>query len=389
MDGDESTTTFPRVPGAGAGPQVDERPTPHPGHPGGGHPVPGFRPGDRAPEPRRRTGRLWLRLVAIIGIIALVLAAVLVGGFLYLQHKYDSNIERFDAFQGLEDKDRPVVVAKDAQNILLLGSDSRISAGDASAWVRGAQRTDAIMLVHIPADRQNVTVTSIPRDSWVNIPGHGMNKINAGFSFGGPALEVKTIEAYTGVRIDHVVVLDFDGFQQVTDDLGGVRITIPDDSYDSARRKHWKAGTYTMDGETALTYVRQRHGLPGGDFDRVKRQQNWIRAIATKTLSKDTLTNPMTLTSVLGSITKAASVDDGFSIGEMRSTALSLRDVKVKDITFMTAPLDGTGWSPDGKQSIVKLNKAGNKSLWKAYKDDTVSEWLAAHPDAALGKTVR
>ncbi len=195
-----------------------------------------------------------------------------------MQHDLDQNIERIgDPFGPLVEEERPKAVVADAMNILLLGSDSRIST-DPGAWIRGAQRTDAIMVAHIPADRSAVTVTSIPRDSWVSIPGNGKNKINAAFSFGGPTLMVKTVEKYTGVRIDHVVIVDFEGFKDITDELDGVRINVAASTSDE--RSAFAAGPQTMDGETALKYVRQRHNLPGGDFDRVKRQQNWIRAVA-------------------------------------------------------------------------------------------------------------
>jgi LCP family protein required for cell wall assembly len=271
-------------------------------------------------------------------------------------------------------------------NILLLGSDSRIST-DPGAWTRGAQRTDAIMIAHIPDDRSAVTVTSIPRDSWVTIPGHGKNKINAGFSFGGPTLMVKTVEKLTGVRIDHVVIVDFEGFQEITDDLGGVNINVSKATKDG--RASFAAGPQTMDGETALNYVRQRHNLPGGDFDRVKRQQNWIRAVALKTLNKGTLTNPLTVNAVLDSLTSSIAADDAFSIGKMRSLALSLRKVRGDDLTFLTAPVAGTGRSPDGKQSIVNLDAGANRALWKSVAADDLDTWLAAHPDAALGRSVR
>jgi LCP family protein required for cell wall assembly len=340
------------------------------------------------PERPRRRGRLAFRLLGIFVILGLLLAAGGVGTVLWLQRGYDHNIERFgDPFVTIPDAARPKTVVAGAMNILLLGSDSRISAGDPGAWSVGAQRTDAIMIAHVPADRSGVTVTSIPRDSWVNIPGHGLNKINAGFSFGGPSLEVQTVEKLTGVRIDHVVIVDFDGFKEITDKLGGVKINVAQSTGDN--RGSFKAGLQTMDGATALNYVRQRHNLPGGDFDRVKRQQNWIRAVALKTLDKGTLTNPLKLNGVLDALTQSIAADDGFSIGDMRSLAISLRDVRGSDLTFLTAPVAGTGRSPDGKQDIVKLDSAANQDLWKAVKDDTVNDWLAAHPNSGLGSSVR
>lgn len=358
--------------------QLGEAPTTSPiGLPGTPSPAP----------PRSRRRRLLVRILVVVVVLGLVLAGVGAGTYFWFQHRLDGNIERIgDPFTALPEVERPKAVAHGATNILLLGSDSRIST-DPAAWTRGAQRTDAIMIAHVPADRSGVTVTSIPRDSWVTIPGHGKNKINAGFSFGGPTLMVKTVEQYTGVRIDHVVIVDFEGFKDITDELGGVRINVAKSTSDE--RSSFKAGPQTMDGETALNYVRQRHNLPGGDFDRVKRQQNWIRAVAVKTLDRGTLTSPGKLTGVLDSATKSIAADDGFSIGAMRSLAVSLRSVRGEDLTFLTAPVSGTGRSPDGKQSIVLLDAEANRAFWKAVATDKVDAWITDNPDAALGRSVR
>ena len=137
------------------------------------------------------------------------------------------------------------------------------------------------MVVHVQADRKAAYVVSIPRDSWVTIPGHGKAKINAAFSWGGPSLMVRTVESVTGVPIDHVVVADFTGFKTAHRPARRRRHqAIPQATSDE--RHTWTAGVHHMDGEEALDYVRQRHNLPNGDFDRVRRQQNWIRAVLRK-----------------------------------------------------------------------------------------------------------
>jgi LCP family protein required for cell wall assembly len=362
---------------ASTGPNSTDPDSPSPASTSPGSTEPDSNPDSLSPAsaPRRR-GRLAIRLLGICVALGLVLAGAGLGVALWLERGYNNNVERIgDPFEPLDEGDRPKA-APDAMNILMLGSDSRISA-DPGAWIQGAQRTDAIMIAHIPADRSTVTVTSIPRDSWVGIPGHGKNKINAGFSFGGPTLMVETVEKLTGVRLDHVVIVDFEGFKDITDDLDGVRINVS------------ATGPQTMDGETALKYVRQRHNLPGGDFDRVKRQQNWIRAVALKTLDKGTLTKPLKLNAVLNSLTSSIAADDALSVGRMRSLAISLRSVRGDDLTFLTAPVAGTGRSPDGKQSIVNLDATANRALWKAVAADELDTWLAAHPDAALGRSVR
>src|SRR5450830_1684829 len=164
------------------------------------------------PRPRHWSGKPKRSRRRKVLVVALSLLGLLVAGgaigVLVLQNRLNGNIERIgDPFAGLPT--RPAVPTPAASatsgsatpiNILMVGSDSRISAGDPAQWAAGAQRTDAIMLVHIPADRKSASLFSIPRDSWVDIPGHGQAKINAAFSWGGPALLIQTVEQLTNVR---------------------------------------------------------------------------------------------------------------------------------------------------------------------------------------------
>ncbi|MDQ1292393.1 MAG: hypothetical protein QG608_271 [Actinomycetota bacterium] len=329
----------------------------------------------------------------MLGVLVALLLALLLAAFLVFQNLkegYDRNIERFgDPFAAIDPTTRPSMApeAEDALNVLLLGSDSRVSAGDPAQWKAGAQRTDAIMIVHVDADRKHPAIISIPRDSWVPIPENGHGKINAAFSFGGPTLMVRTVEKLTGVRIDHVAIVDFTGFVTITDALGGVDITVPKDTHDS--RIDLTAGTHHLDGDTALKYVRQRYNLPGGDFDRVKRQQNWLRAVMKKLLSKDLIGHPWDLDSSLTALTKALSTDEGFTIDEMQDLAVSLKNLHADDVSFFTVPTTGTGWSPDGKQSIVKLDTEQGGTLWQAVQKDTLTDWITQNRPELLGRTVR
>jgi anionic cell wall polymer biosynthesis LytR-Cps2A-Psr (LCP) family protein len=287
--------------------------------------------------------RAWVLLF-----LSLTVVSVLASGLLLTRH-YDSNVERFgDPFVDLDAGRRPVKATRTAKSMtfLVLGSDSRISAGDPTQWRAGAQRTDAIMLLHVPADRQGVDLVSIPRDSWVEIPDHGRAKINAAFSYGGPSLMVATVERLTSVRIDHVVIADFTGFTTLTDALGGVRL-----------------GPEQMDGAQALAYVRQRHGLPGGDLDRVRRQQAWMRAVADKLIDEGGLTNPLRLNRVMNDVTQLLAVDDRLTGTKMRSTALSLRHLHSSDIRTATAPVRRTGW--EGQQNVVYLADDEAEALWR------------------------
>ncbi len=339
------------------------------------------------PPPTRR--RRWPFVVAGLVVVLLALGGGSVLAFRQTVAGYDRKIERFgDPFTQIPAKERPARASSAAAlNVLLLGSDSRISAGDPKQWAAGAQRTDAIMMVHVQADRKAAYVVSIPRDSWVEVPGRGMAKINAAFSWGGPALMVRTVEAMTGVQVDHVAVVDFDGFKQLTDDLGGVDIKISAATKD--KRATWTPGVHHMDGATALNYVRQRYNLPGGDFDRVKRQQNWIRAVFRKLSSSGTLKNPIALNRALNTLSASVATDSGFTMDRISELVTSLAGVGAGNLRFFTTPTAGTGWSPDGKQSIVKLDRVRGEQLWQAVRKDRVVDWFRTyHPDL-LPETLR
>ncbi|HLS62962.1 MAG TPA: LCP family protein [Ruania sp.] len=338
--------------------------------------------------------RAKLALIISLSLIGVLVVGV-VGAVLFVQHRLDGAMERFDDPFADLGTDRPTAPRStddqsetaDPVNILILGSDSRISAGDPSQWQAGAQRTDAIMIASISGDRESVTVMSIPRDSWVPIRGYGDNKINAAYSFGGPTLMIQTVEDLTGIRIDHMVLTDFDSFQDITDELGGVEITLTQPL--QVHGQTIAAGTHTLTGEQALAYTRQRHGLSGGDFSRVQRQQNWIRAMMTAAFDRDVLRNPVALTDLLTVVAENVSVDEGFSIGEMRDLALSSRNLSRGNVQFITAPVLGTGWSPDGRQSIVNLDPEAMEDLCQAFAEDRVAAYLQDHPEVVrLGSSV-
>lgn len=338
-----------------------------------------------------RHRRRWVTVVALAfaGILVVVGGTVAVYGW-----RLNANLVRFgDPFEGLTD--RPTAVAPTvspgeeepapgtAMNVLVLGSDSRISAGDPASWEAGAQRTDTIMLVHLPASGRGAYVMSIPRDSWVPIPGHGVAKINAAYSYGGPTLLIQTVEELTNVRIDHFAVTDFDSFAALTDTLGGVDLTLKEDLY--SRKGHEllvPAGDRTLNGEQALIWVRERYSLTRGDFDRVQRQQAWLRAIMEKVSEQGILDDPTRTLAFLTEASKSVSVDSGVTIGVLKDLATRMRGVHGKDVRFLTVPIAGTGRSPDGTQSIVNLARPAFDHLMEAVAADQVDQFLATNPKA-------
>jgi LCP family protein required for cell wall assembly len=255
-------------------------------------------------------------------------------------------------------------------NYVLLGSDSRDPGNE------GNGRSDTMMLVHLNAKRTKAYIVSFPRDMYVNIPGYGKNKINAAFAFGGAPLAVRTLENLTEVRMDHVVLIDFEGFIRLTEDLHGV--TVTNKTAFTSHGFDYPKGKITIAGEEALWFVRERHQLPGGDLDRAENQRNVIKAVVQKGLSAKVISDPATFTTFIGNVAKHLTVDNELSDGEIRRTALSLR-LGAKDIELLQAPISGFGTSRDG-QSIDVVDTAKLAELSTALKKDKLSEYLKKYP---------
>ena len=331
----------------------------------------------------RRPGRGWR--IALLSVLAIFLVLTLATGglALWVRHSIASGMEFIaDPFADIPTRAPQQKVAageEPAVNILVLGTDSRTSASDPSQWKEGAQRTDAIMIVQVSGDRKTVSVMSIPRDSWVEIPGHGQGKINAAYSYGGPSLTIHTVENLTGIHIDHFAVANFESFVALTDEIGGVRVNLK--TPQRLAGKELGAGAQVLDGQQALAYTRERSSLPNGDFDRVKRQQTWMRSIVSRVLTNGTLSSPTALYSFLKTASRTVAVDESFTLNQMQSLALETRHLHSNDIRFMTVPTAGTGTSTDG-QSIVTLDADADTPLFKAFAEDRVSAYLTEHPDA-------
>ena len=331
----------------------------------------------------RRPGRGWR--IALLSVLAIFLVLTLATGglALWVRHSIASGMEFIaDPFADIPTRAPQQKVAageEPAVNILVLGTDSRTSASDPSQWKEGAQRTDAIMIVQVSGDRKTVSVMSIPRDSWVEIPGHGQGKINAAYSYGGPSLTIHTVENLTGIHIDHFAVANFESFVALTDEIGGVRVNLK--TPQTLAGKELGAGAQVLDGQQALAYTRERSSLPNGDFDRVKRQQTWMRSIVSRVLTNGTLSSPTALYSFLKTASRTVAVDESFTLNQIQSLALETRHLHSNDIAFMTVPTAGTGTSTDG-QSIVTLDADADAPLFKAFAEDRVSAYLTEHPDA-------
>lgn len=323
-------------------------------------------------------------MTAAAGVLALVGGL----GAYWLYNRLPGKVERIDGvFAGLPEQQRPTKepAVATAVTFLLVGSDSRDGQGttgtEAGGQVEpGAQRSDTMMLFHLAADRSNATMVSLPRDSWVPIPGKGTMKLNAAYSLGGPTLLVQTVEALSGVRIDHYAVIDFAGFKTIVDNIGGVDVRVAAATKGGATT--FTAGLNHLDGNAALDYVRQRHGLPEGDFDRVRRQQNLLRAVLTRVAEMDPFHHPVTMVDLINEATKVISVDSGLTDGALRSLGMSMSGLRGGTVGFMTAPVTGTGMQ--GSQSVVYLDKGGCAQLWTAIRSDAVPGYLRTNPAQQL-----
>jgi LCP family protein required for cell wall assembly len=346
-----------------------------------------------AEDGARPPGRRWLRRTLVtVGVLGLVLAVAIGGGLWFVSNRYGGNIERVSqVFDGLDEQSRPAPasptgdaaeVAGDPITFLLVGSDTRAEVAPGEL---PDARSDAIMIARFAADRTHAQVISIPRDSWVDIPGHGKNKINAAYAFGGPTLLIQTVEQLTGVRIDHYAAIDFAGLIQVTDDLGGIDVVVPQTTSNGPYT--FTAGPNHLNGDQARWYVGQRYDLPGGDFDRVKRQQNYLRAMFTKLFSQQVFTSPGRLDSTLLAVTNAVAVDDDLGNGQLLSMAYSLRDLTPADVQFFTAPVLGTG--TEGSASVVYLDANTGQRMWGYLQTDSLGPNADEFGDEALPETPR
>lgn len=333
-------------------------------------------PDDERPT-RTRRSRV-LPKVAIGAALAVVLA--LGGFFTYagsVDHAVETNLQQADELppdipEEPGDVPRPPksASASAAINYVIIGSDSRTADP-------GQGRSDVLMVLHLDGDRRGASLISFPRDMYVAIPGHGKNKINAAYAFGGAPLTVRTLEALLDVRMDHVAIIDFTGFIALTDELGGVTVDNP---YASVSQGYdFPVGEVTVRGEQALAYVRERHQLPGGDLSRAERQRLVVQAMLAKVGSKDVLLNPVKLNRFVGAAARQVTVDRDLTPAQLRKTALSVR-FKPDDIISIQAPIDGFGTSPSG-QSIDKVDTDKLRELKKALQQDGMEDYGARYPN--------
>ena len=321
--------------------------------------------------PRRASGRR-------VGRAALVLLVVLAVALGALYGVLDSRLRRVAALG--DEAGRPA--GGRGTNWLIVGSDSREGLSPAARERLGTgfaagRRTDTIMIMHLPGAGGSPTLVSLPRDSYVPIPGHGRNKLNAAFAFGGPRLLAQTVEQATGLRMDHYMEIGFSGFAGLVDAVGGVTMCI-----DRPVRDRWsgldirKAGCQQLDSKQALAYVRSRHAFAGGDLDRARHQREFIGALVKKATSPAVLLNPFKVISLAGAGAAALTVNQGDHLYHLARLTFAMRALNGKDGSTVTVPVRGTG-SVAGAGSVVFWDRDRALALFQALNTDKPVKGLA------------
>lgn len=340
---------------------------------------------------RRR--RRWLRYTAI-GVAVVVLGAAGVGWAAY--EKLNGNITADnDAAAELAryEKERPTALVRGAQNILLIGSDSR--AGDGNAQYgrdSGTERSDTTILLHLAADRRSATAVSLPRDLMVDVPScrrpdgtrtePTFAMFNSAFQTGGSACTIRTVEKLTNIRVDHHMVVDFNGFKEMVDAVDGVRVCLKEPIDDKEAKLKLPAGKVTLNGEQALGYVRARKSIgDGSDTDRMDRQQRFLGALVNKVRSNDVLLNPAKLYPVLDAATSSLTTDPALaSLRGLYDLVRGMRDIPTERVQFLTVPRTSYVYNanrdqlvkPEAEKLFTRLRADAPVAVAKDLPEDSV-----------------
>jgi LCP family protein required for cell wall assembly len=314
-----------------------------------------------------------------LGLFLLALTTLGTAVFYLVGENIGENVKRVpDVFGPIDPATRPA--ENKSLTFLLVGTDSRSVDPAAETDVdTDAAHSDVLMIARLNADRTVAAVASIPRDSWVDIPGHGRGRINSAYALGGPPLLIRTVEDLTQIRIDHFAVIDFAGFEFIVDSVGGIHIDV--DTTTTSDGVTLRRGRDHLDGREALAYVRE-HGVADRDLDRGQRQQKALRALVTQVADRQMLSSPAGTLALLDAASRAVSVDDTLSNGGLRTLASNLQGVDPAAMTFVRAPVAAVG--ARGPHAPVDLDTTQAAQLWSALRSDSVAAYADMYPDDTL-----
>ena len=315
-----------------------------------------------------RPGRRGRRIALILGTAVVVLIAGTAGTYFWMNGKLN----------------RPVTLPATSltsagTNWLITGSDSRAGLSRAEidalhvGFDEGTLNSDSIMLLHMGSGRP--VLISIPRDSYVNIPGHGWNKINAALAYGGANLLIQTVQNVTGLKIDHYMGIGFGGLVAVVNKIGGVQICLKTAISDSYSGVNLSAGCHNLNGDQALAFVRDRHSFATEDLQRIQDQRAFLSALLHKATSPGVYLNPFTALPFGSTAASSMSVDTGTSLLDLLHAASALRDPQTG-----TVPIASNNYHTNAGDSVL-WNKTLATELFTALKNDS------AVPKSLLGGT--
>ncbi|MGH8968515.1 MAG: LCP family protein [Actinomycetes bacterium] len=335
----------------------------------------------------RGVARRMLPALAMAMALALAGLVLLVSGTGYgLLAWSDAGIERVDAFSGVTD--RPAPDAAGATTFLLVGSDTRTGMTKAeqrrlhvgNERTAAGRRADTMMVVHVSAEREGMTVVSLPRDSYVTIPEHRTDdgdtvperrdKLNAAYSAGGAPLTVATVERSTGLRMDHYLEVDFLGFERLVDSVGGVTVCSPTKLRDRKAGLRLPAGVSHVDGETGLAYVRARNLDARADLGRIERQQRFLAAMAHRVTSRDVLLDPRVLVRFLDAALGAVRADPDLERRELVELATRSRHLSGRQVRFLTVPIADPSHRSGDVGAVALWDERAAAGLFASLRDD-------------------
>jgi LCP family protein required for cell wall assembly len=329
------------------------------------------------------TKRKRIVIVSVSAGMAALLAVIAIGGLILMRH-FNGNLRQYNLKESGLLGQQPVDTHPQAENILVLGSDTRIGQGSGFGTGLVTDQSDTTMIIHIPASRKWAEVMSIPRDSWVDIPacmmGNGQMsapqqfKINEAFALGnlygnhtalGVACTIKTIEQDTGIYIDHFVVVNFTGFKDMVAALGGVPECNPAPINDPLSGLHLTAGHHLLTPRQALGYVRARYSLgDGSDLERIGRQQAFMSSLIARV--QDKMLDPLAIYRFLDAATQSLTIDSQLGgITGLYNLGQSLRAIPKKDIAFFTLPS-----VPRGDGANVLWAQPEDGAIFSSFIDD-------------------
>lgn len=256
-----------------------------------------------------------------------------------------------------------------AIDILFLGTDAAEPAATSAAST--GFTTDLIMVAHIPADRSGVQLVSIPHDTWVRVPGHGHDTIETSAAVGGLPLAVRTVSEFLDITIDHVAVVDLAGLSDLTDLVGGVEVNSST-AFESGGHD-FTVGLNALDGAAALAFVQERSAFPDGDLQRIRNQQEFLRAMGSQVMSADYELNPLKMSELVRALSPFLTVDSGLNASTLVTLASELKGISADDFDFVAAPTENSGVPDDGTRLIA--DRGGLERLKQAIADDSVSDY--------------